>query len=80
MAGVLRDGLGIAATGTAGGVVAVVDVLVEFLRHSNAAFHPPSAWTWLACPLVLVAIVAIASVLPARWALAVNPLTIMRDE
>jgi ABC-type lipoprotein release transport system permease subunit len=29
---------------------------------------------------VLLAIVAVASVLPARWALAVDPLTIMRDE
>jgi hypothetical protein len=34
---------------------------------------------WLACPLTLLAIVAIASVLPARWALAVDPITITRE-
>jgi predicted permease len=77
--GVLRDGLRIAVTGAAGGLAAAW-LFVQFLRHGNAAFHPPVAWTWLACPVVLLAIVAIASVLPARWALAVDPLTITRDE
>jgi ABC-type antimicrobial peptide transport system permease subunit len=35
---------------------------------------------WLAAPLALFAAVAIASVLPARRALIVDPLTIMRDD
>jgi ABC-type antimicrobial peptide transport system permease subunit len=39
----------------------------------------PTAWVWLAAPLVLVGAVAIASVLPARRALRVDPLEIMRD-
>jgi FtsX-like permease family protein/MacB-like protein len=79
VAGVVREGLRIAATGAAAGLAAAW-LLVQFLRHRNAALHAPEAWTWLACPLVLLAIVAVASVLPARWALAVDPLTITRDE
>jgi len=38
-----------------------------------------SAWVWLAAPLVLILAVGIASVLPMRRALAVNPLSVMRD-
>jgi ABC-type antimicrobial peptide transport system permease subunit len=40
----------------------------------------PALWVWLAAPVVLAAAVVIASVLPARSASIVNPLTIMRDE
>ena len=40
----------------------------------------PTVWVWLAAPLVLLAAVAVASVLPARRALAVDPLMIMRDK
>jgi ABC-type lipoprotein release transport system permease subunit len=35
---------------------------------------------WLAAPLVVAGAVAIASVVPARRALLVKPLTIMRDD
>jgi hypothetical protein len=38
-----------------------------------------TVWVWLAAPLLLLGAVAIASVLPARRALMVDPLTIMRD-
>jgi ABC-type lipoprotein release transport system permease subunit len=34
----------------------------------------------MAAPLLLAAVVTIASVLPARRALILNPLTILRDE
>jgi hypothetical protein len=34
---------------------------------------------WLACPLVLAALVLIGGILPARWALAVDPLTLTRE-
>jgi hypothetical protein len=36
----------------------------------------PVFWTWLASPLVLAEAVAIASVLPARRSLIVDPLTL----
>jgi ABC-type lipoprotein release transport system permease subunit len=41
---------------------------------------PLTVWIWLAAPLALLAAVFVASVLPARQALATDPLTIMRDE
>jgi hypothetical protein len=34
---------------------------------------------WLASPLAPLIVVTVASVLPARWALAVDPLTITRE-
>jgi hypothetical protein len=34
---------------------------------------------WLAAPTALLIVVVVASVLPARWALAVDPLTITRE-
>jgi hypothetical protein len=40
----------------------------------------PALWVWLAAPLILAGAVAIASFVPARRALIVNPLTIMRDD
>jgi ABC-type lipoprotein release transport system permease subunit len=36
-------------------------------------------WVWIAGPLVLLAAVVLASVMPARRALMADPLTIMRD-
>jgi predicted permease len=38
-----------------------------------------TGWVWLTAPLVLATAVGIASVLPVRRALMVNPVTIMRD-
>ena len=43
------------------------------------ASPPPPAWIWAVCPAVLFVMVAVASVGPARWALAVNPLAIARQ-
>jgi ABC-type antimicrobial peptide transport system permease subunit len=36
-------------------------------------------WVWLAAPGILIVAVAVASVVPARRALSISPLTIMRD-
>ena len=40
----------------------------------------PALWVWFVAPLVLAGVVVIASFLPARGALIVNPLMIVRDE
>jgi hypothetical protein len=40
----------------------------------------PDLWVWLAAPMALFGAVAVASALPARRALLVDPLTIMRDD
>jgi ABC-type lipoprotein release transport system permease subunit len=34
---------------------------------------------WIAGPALLVAVVLVASIIPARWALAVNPLSVTRE-
>jgi ABC-type antimicrobial peptide transport system permease subunit len=38
----------------------------------------PAVWIWVAAPAVLVLVVLAAGVMPARRALAIDPLTIMR--
>ena len=54
-------------------------VLVDrsFILFNKVA--QPAPWIWAACPAVLFVMVAIASIIPARWALAVNPLAITRE-
>jgi hypothetical protein len=76
--GVFRDGLRLAGAGALPGM-AIAWVLIRLLAHADNSFVAPSLWIWAACPAVLVVMVAAASVGPARWALAVNPLTIARD-
>jgi len=76
--GVLRDGARIAWLSAAVGVM-TSSILVAIVRRADPSVERPAVWMWLACPLVLGAIVVIAGVLPARWALAVNPLEIARD-
>jgi hypothetical protein len=76
--GVFRDGLRLAAVGAALGMT-IAWVLLRLLLYADDGFAQPAAWIWAACPAVLLVMVAIATVAPARWALAVNPLTISRD-
>ena len=78
MGGVLRDGGRMAAAGAVAGLAASW-ILVAVVRHTNPDVGMPALWMWLACPLVLAVVVVIAGVLPARWALAVDPLTLTRE-
>jgi putative ABC transport system permease protein len=76
--GVLRHGLRIAAAGGATGL-GLAWIAVRLVLHAHPDFHAPALWMWLACPAVLLTVVAVATIAPARWALAVDPLTITRD-
>ena len=76
--GVLRHGLRIAAVGGAAGLAAGW-IAVRLVIYAHPDFHAPALWMWLACPAVLVGIVGIATIAPARWALAVDPMTITRE-
>jgi hypothetical protein len=76
--GVLRDGGRLVATGAAAGLVAAW-ILVAVVRHANPSLRAPALWMWLVGPLVLGAVVVVAGILPARWALAVDPLTLTRE-
>lgn len=76
--GVFREGLRLAGTGTILGM-SIGWLALRLLLHADDGFARPSAWIWAACPAVLFVIVAVATVIPARWALAVNPLTVARE-
>ena len=75
----VKEGGVLACAGTLAGMLGSLLVL-RFLTAITASNGSPAIWVWLAAPLVLMAAVAIASVLPAHRALIVNPLTIMRGD
>jgi putative ABC transport system permease protein len=76
---VLREGGRLACTGTVAGMLASL-ALSRLLARITPVNSSPALWVWLAAPLVLALAVLIASVLPARRALIVNPARIMRDD
>jgi ABC-type antimicrobial peptide transport system permease subunit len=75
--GVVVEGLRLAGAGVVAGVIGSIAVAGWMARVAPGA-SAPAIWIWVAAPLVLVLVVLIASVIPARRALAVDPLTIMR--
>ena len=76
---VFGEGGRIATAGTAAGMVGalVFSRMIEGIAPGGAA---PRWWVWLAPPIVLAAAAAIASLIPARRALMVNPVTVLREE
>jgi hypothetical protein len=75
---VLAEGIKLASVGAVAGLGGSLLVARWLSRVTPIAGGAP-LWAWLAAPLVLMVSVAIASVLPARRAASVDPLTIMRD-
>ena len=75
---VLSEGIRLAGVGTVAGLLGSMLVARRLSQVTPTAASAP-VWVWLAAPLVLIVSVAIASVVPARRAAAVDPLTIMRD-
>jgi ABC-type lipoprotein release transport system permease subunit len=76
---VLREGGRLAFAGTLAGTLGSL-LLSRMLARIAPGNGAPALWVWMAAPLLLAAVVTIASVLPARRALILNPLTILRDE
>jgi ABC-type antimicrobial peptide transport system permease subunit len=76
---VLREGGRLACAGTLLGMFGSL-ALWRWLARITPGNNSPALWVWLAAPFVLAVAVLLASVLPARGALLVNPLTIMRDD
>jgi ABC-type lipoprotein release transport system permease subunit len=68
----------LAGAGTLAGALGALLAARGLTRISPGAADA-AAWVWLAAPVVLLTAVCLASVLPARRAMAVDPLTIMRD-
>jgi putative ABC transport system permease protein len=75
---VLKEGGRLALIGTVIGTVASL-LSSKLLNGITMRVNLPALWVWLAAPILLAAAVAIASILPARRALLVSPLLIMRD-
>lgn len=76
---VLREGGRLACAGTLAGMLGSL-LLSRLLARITPGNSSPALWVWLAAPLVLAGAVGIASVLPARRALIVNPLMILHDD
>lgn len=75
---VLAEGVRLAGAGTVAGMLGSL-LVARWLARITPSAGSLTVWVWLAAPLVLIGAVAIASVLPARRALTVDPLTILRD-
>ena len=75
---VLREGSRLACAGIAAGTLGSLALSRMLTRIAPGKGLPP-LWVWLIAPIVLAGAVVIASVLPARNAAIVNPVTIMRD-
>jgi hypothetical protein len=75
---VVGEGVRIALAGGSAGLAAAWAVVLV-VRHVEPGTAAPPLWVWAAGPLTLGGVVAIASVFPARWALAVDPLTLTRE-
>ena len=76
---VLSEGGRLAFAGVVAGTLGSL-LLARILTSVAPVGTAPALWVWMAAPVLLAVAVVLASVLPARRALVVNPVTIMRDE
>jgi hypothetical protein len=76
---VVAEGVRLALAGTIAGMLASL-LVARWLVRIAPVGGPVTTAVWLSAPLVLLGAVAVASALPARHALRVNLLTIMREE
>lgn len=76
---VLRQSLGLAVLGIAVGVFAAI-ATTRFLRALLYGISPGDPATLVAVPLVLLAVAALASFVPARRAARVNPVEALRSD
>jgi putative ABC transport system permease protein len=74
----VAEGMRLAAAGSIAGMLGSV-LLTRWLAKITPTDGSLTPWVWVAAPLVLIAAVLLASVLPVRRALMVDPLTIMRE-
>lgn len=76
---VLGEGFRLAAAGTVAGMLASL-ALSRWMSGITRGGGSPELWVWLAAPIALAAVVTLASILPARRALMVNPSAIIRED
>ena len=78
MAMVLSEGGRLAALGAGVGVILAVGV--KYLLERFAPATPIAVETWVAGPVLLLAVVVVASAIPALRALAVSPVRVLRED
>ena len=76
---VLREGFGLALLGAVMGIVGTV-VLVRFLASLLYGVNPFDMVTFIAVPVILIVLAAIASYIPAINATRISPLVAIRHE
>jgi putative ABC transport system permease protein len=76
---VLRQGLALASTGIVAGLLAAF-ALTRLLKTLLYETSPRDPATYIAAPLVLLAVAFLAAFLPARRAVRVNPIIALRQE
>jgi putative ABC transport system permease protein len=76
---VMGEGGRLAAAGAVAGMLGSL-VLSRWLSGITHGSASPALWVWLSAPLVLAGAVVIASLVPARRAVIVNPIMVLRDE
>ena len=74
---VLKEGGQLAGAGTLAGVLGSL-ALSQLLPRIAWSIGAPNLWVWIAGPIVLAGAVAVAGVLPARRALMLDPLRVLR--
>jgi hypothetical protein len=75
---VLRDGVGVAVVGIVAGF-ALAFAAIRYASHAIVPLPDADAVTFIVVPIVLVAMVLLACVLPARRAARVDPLVVLRN-
>jgi len=78
VASVMMYGVRLAAIGAAGGVILCLGVL-RFVEPLPDGSRGPEVLVWAAAPTVLIVMMLIGTLLPARRALAVNPALLLRE-
>ena len=76
---VVAEGLRLVAGGVTVGLLGSV-LVDQWVSRIAPVDEPLSLWIWIAAPMALTLAVVIASVVPARRALASSPLIIMKDD
>jgi ABC-type antimicrobial peptide transport system permease subunit len=74
----MSEGMRLAGVGAAAGMIASV-LVARWLATITPGAGWPSPAIWIAAPLLLAAAVTVASAIPARRALSVDLLSLMRD-